>query len=52
MSNGQQWNNTPAIGAVLTRMVEIYVRALRVDLARRQQTIDRMARLLTSKVEK
>jgi hypothetical protein len=52
MADGPQWNNTPAIGVVLTRLVEIYTRALRVDMARRAQSIDRMAKLLKAKSEK
>ena len=52
MADGPQWNNTPALGVVLTRMVELYTRALRVDMARRAQSIDRMAKLLGAKVEK
>ena len=46
MSDNPQWSAAPAMGSVIARMVELYVRALRVDLERRRQSIERMAKLV------
>ena len=46
MPDNPQWATTPAMGSVIARMVELYVRALRVDLERRRQSMERMAKLV------
>lgn len=46
MPDDPQWTTEPAIGSVLARMVELYMRALRVDIERRRQSIERMAKMV------
>lgn len=46
MAADLKWNGQPAMGTVLARMAELYMRALRVDLERRRQSIERMAKMV------
>lgn len=41
-----QWSPSPAMGAVVARLVELYARALRVDAARKAQRMERFAKLV------
>lgn len=49
MADDPPWNRQPALGSVIVRMAELYMRALRVDLERRRQNLERMARLVARK---
>ena len=41
-----EWDNTPAIGVILTQLAELYARALRLDIARRAQRAERLVALI------
>lgn len=47
-----QWRPSPAMGAVMARLVELYARALRVDAARKAQRMEKFARLVEEVREK
>lgn len=40
------WGQGPAIGVVLARLADLYARALRVEMARRTQAIERLSAML------
>lgn len=40
------WHASPAAGTMLAQLAELYARAVRVDLARKAQRMDRLARLV------
>ncbi len=40
------WTVSPAGGTMLAKLVELYARALRVDVARKTQRMDKLARML------
>jgi hypothetical protein len=46
MAQDPTWNGQPAVGTILARMVELYTRALRVDLERRRQNTERLAKMV------
>ena len=48
MAEQSPWANAPALGAILTKMVELYTRAVRVDIERQKQANARLVTLLNT----
>lgn len=52
MSDSSKWNNKPAFGEVLSQLVDLYIRAVRVDAAYRVRSMEKMAAVIKDKVSK